>query len=147
MDDQIIEPQYVTLVNRLSETREFWGFGRPHVFKAGESRAVSRPFAQWIFTRTDGPMKVHTVEAGYVCWLGIKDGSPDLIGELPESAFDTSPLTVETGRVEGWDTSVVDRDPAKTHVKTAPLQRADFEHQGRASGGSMGAPARVLKES
>ena len=69
MDDQIIEPQYVTLVNRLSETREFWGFGRPHVFTAGESRAVSRPFAQWIFTRTNGPMLTHTVEASYVCWL------------------------------------------------------------------------------
>jgi hypothetical protein len=145
MDEQGIEPQYVTVVNRLAETREFMGWGRPHVFKAGEARAVSRPFAEWIFSRGDGPTKVHTVEAGYTFWLGVKEAPSDLIDQLPERVFETTPLTLETGHVEGWDTSVIDRDPTKTVTKEVARQRADFANQGGAVAGILGAPAKVTR--
>ena len=145
MDDQIVEPQYVTVVNRLNQDRQFTGLGRVHAFKAGETRALSQQFAQWLFTRTDGPMLAHTTE-GYMHWLGIKDAPQDLADLLPIEMFETSPLTL-VDKVENWNTSVLERDEAKTQVKSVPVLRADFEHQGSAGGvSSMGAPSRVLKE-
>ena len=145
MDTDVTEPSYVTVVNRTAQRREFMGFGRMHVFGPGEERAISRPFAEWVFTRTDGPMLTHT-EQGYVHWLGIKAGPDELVALLPESVFETTPL-VPVKALEGWNTSVVDRDPEKTHIKEVPVLRADFANQGGALGhGTMGAPARVVKE-
>ena len=146
MDTDVIEPSYVVVVNRTQQRREFMGFGRMHVFQPGEERSISRPFAEWVFTRTDGPMLTHTEEQGYAHWLGIKSGPDELVGLLPEGVFETALLTpVES--VEGWNTAVLDRDPTKTQIKAVPVLRADFANQGGALGrGAMGAPSRVMKE-
>ena len=146
MDTDVIEPSYVTVVNRTAQRREFMGFGRMHVFQPGEERAISRPFAEWLFTRTDGPMLTHTAEQGYVHWLGIKGGPDELLAVLPEPVFDCTPLT-PVKALEGWNTSVLDRDPDKTRITEVPVLRADFANQGGALGrGTMGAPSRVTKE-
>lgn len=140
--DEMIEPSFVTVVNRMPDTREFMGFGRVHVFKPGEERAISRQFAEWVFTRTDGPMLAHT-DQGYVHWLGIRGGDDELVRVLPESNFDCSPL-VPVSSIEGWNTGVVEREPEKTKIKDVPRQRADFPNQGGVVGrGVMAAPARV----
>jgi len=144
METDTVEPSYVTVVNRTKQRREFMGYGRMHVFQPHEKRAISRPFAEWVFTRTNGPMLAHT-DQGYIHWLGIENASDELIGVLPEHVFDTTPLTV-IDALEGWDTSVVQRDPDKTKVIKVPLQRADFANQGGSVAGIMGAPGRVLKE-
>jgi hypothetical protein len=120
------------------------GFGRMHVFGPHEERAISLPFAQWVFTRTNGPMLMHTTDQGYLHWLGIKAAPDDLIGQLPDTAFDLSELT-QADALEGWDTSVTNRDPEKTKVLKVPVLRADFANQGGAVAGIMGAPGRVLK--
>ena len=138
-----VEPSFVTVVNRTAQKRQFMGWGRVHQFQPGETRAISLPFAEWVFTRMNGPMLTHTTE-GYLHWLGIKDAPAELIGKLPDTAFDTTPLEpVES--VEGWDTSVAQRDPEKTKMLNVPLLRADFSNQGGAVAGIMGAPPRVLK--
>lgn len=141
----IVEPSYVTVVNRLPDERVFMGWGREHRFKGHEERALSLPFAQWVFTRTDGPMLAHT-DQGYIHWLGIKAGPDELVAILPETAFDTTPLQpVES--IEGWNYGVADRDPDKTKVLKVAVQRADFDNQGGTVGrGTMGAPRRVTKE-
>jgi hypothetical protein len=144
MDTDLVEPSYVVVVNRTQQRREFMGFGRMHVFQPGEERAITRPFAEWVFTRMNGPMLTHTTD-GYVHWLGIKSGPDELLGVLPDTCFETTPLEpVEA--LEGWDTSVVQRDPDKTKVIKVPVLRADFANQGGAIAGIMGAPGRVLKD-
>jgi hypothetical protein len=143
MDTDLVEPSYVTVVNRTQQRREFMGFGRMHVFQPGEERAISRTFAEWVFTRTNGPMLAHT-DQGYLHWLGIKAGPDELVGLLPETVFDTTPLQ-PVDALEGWDTSNLERDPEKTKVLKTPLLRADFANQGGSVAGIMGAPGRVLK--
>jgi hypothetical protein len=146
MDTDLIEPSYVMVVNRTGQTMSFMGFGRLHTFAPHEERAITRVFAEWVFTRMNGPMLCHTEEQGYTHWLGIKAGSDELVSILPENVFDTSPLTPFEA-LEGWDTSVVNRSPARmgdSNVKQVPLLRADFSNQGGALGsGVLGAPAKV----
>lgn len=100
---------YVTLVDRAQTGgTEIIHDGVRIVFKPGETEKVVPQFvAEWLFHVDQG--HVWTVDGQYVSRFAIKDISPELLGALGAEAGDTSPIHVDSGRIEGWDTSQVDR--------------------------------------
>lgn len=75
--------------------------------KGVTEKAVPRFVAAWLFRV--GQQMVWTADGRYVNRFGIKDPSDDLVAELGVEVGDISPITIDTQRSEGWDTSGVDR--------------------------------------
>jgi hypothetical protein len=142
--DEIQEAQeYVTLVDRTGGPGEFMFGGRPRVFKprvhgadstTREARlTVPLEIARWVLTNER--QHVWTTDGVFVPRFTIKEGPEELLNELGEEAFDTSPITIDTSRAEGWNTDTADRGA----TRTVPLRRqaSDFAHQGGALAGTF----------
>lgn len=121
------EPEYVTLVDRTGGPGEFWFNGRPWTFTAAKpTRVVPQHIAIWLLGRQKG--HVWTTDGAYTPRYTIKDGPSELITELGEEAFETSPIAIDATRAEGWDTSTVDRPDTRTI--TLSRRPSDFVNQG-----------------
>ena len=136
--------RFCTLVNRTAAPAEFMFDGKVFAFKASAKLTVPVFVAEWLY-RT-GNQKVGTTKNDFVERYGITDGPDDLLGLLGAEAFETGPITLKDGVLEGWDIREAPRDPANTKVIPVRLTRADYINQGNAAGASMGAPASVLRE-
>lgn len=128
-DEQLDTMNFVTLVDRTGTNSEFWFDGKPFTFTGPKFRRVVPMYvADWLF-RNDRS-KIWTTAGDFVCRYGIQDAPEALLEVLGESAFETSAITHDTTRPDGWDISIV--DPAYAQRTTINLKpnRADFAHQG-----------------
>ena len=126
--------EYVTLVDRTGGPGEFMYDGRPRTFPKGKpTRIVPLHVATFIIGRQK--QHVWTVDGQFVPRFTIQDGPEGLLDQLGEEAFDTSPITIDTTRTEGWDTSLADRGATRTlELKRQP---GDFVNQGSAVTGTF----------
>lgn len=124
----------VTLVDRAGLGGfEFIFDGKRFVFKPGKTELhVPRFVAEWLFRGTT-QLHVHTTAGAYLCRLGIKDGPDDIVEALGAEALETSPIEIDTTRVEGWDAEA--QDPQRASAKALPLRpnRSDFQRDGAPS--------------
>lgn len=127
-------PEYVTLIDRTGGPGEFTFGGRPWTFtKQKPTRVVPLHVALWLMAEHRN--RVWTAEGDFVRRFAIQDGPDSLLSELGESAFDTSPITLDTHRAEGWDSREADRPDARTiSLKRQP---GDFANQGGAMAGTF----------
>lgn len=85
------------------------------VFKPGQIKlAVPRFVADWLY----GNQKhmVWTEDGNYTNRFAIEGLPEELLAQYGSAAGDTSPITIDGNRVEGWDTTQVDRTDGKTRV-------------------------------
>lgn len=135
-DDQAPEEmEFVTLIDRTGGPGEFWFAGRPWtVTKDKPTRVVPLHVATWLLA--DHRNRVWTTEGVWAHRFTIKDGPESLLLELGEEAFETSSITIDTTRKEGWNTEEADR-PATVRTIDLKRQPGDFANQG---GGTAAAP-------
>lgn len=120
------EMEFVTLVDRTGGPGEFRFAGRPWTFtKVKPTRVVPMHVAMWILA--DHRNRVWTTDGAFAHRFTIQDGPEALLTELGEAAFETSPITIDTQRAEGWNTDEVDRP----ETRTIPLRRqpGDFVNE------------------
>lgn len=123
----------VTLVDRTGEggTEIIYDAVRL-VFPPGiDVKNVPRFVAQWLF-QTQRHM-VWTQDGQFVCRFGVKGATPEFAAELGPDAGDVSPIEVDRTRIEGWDTTGVER--ADTRVTEVTLPRA-LLHERQGAGAS-----------
>ena len=120
--------EYATLVDRTGRPSEFVFDGRRYTFTGPKfTRTVPLYIAEWLFHNDRAA--VWTDEGVRTCRYGIVDAPDTALATLGDAPFETDPITLDTTRVEGWDTdSVGERGP----LRTIQLRRnpADFAHQG-----------------
>lgn len=106
----------VTLVDRTGNGGcEITHNGVRVVFKTGQAkRAVPSFLAEWLFIH--GKHMVWSEDGEYTHRFGIEDAPEDMLASLGPEAGDCSPITVDGNRLEGWDTTAVDRDAKSTRV-------------------------------
>lgn len=128
---------FVTLVDRTGlGNDEIVYDSKRIVFKKDQiERPVPRLLAEWLF-RVD-QKKVHTIDGDYVFRYGIKDAPDDLVANLGEEVTDCSPITVDTSRLEGWDTDsyATERGDSRTvQLKRNPSDYANVATPGTTFG-------------
>lgn len=131
-DEEIQEvPEYATLVDRTGGPGEFWFAGRPWTFtRAKPTRTVPLYVAMWLMA--DHRNRVWTLEGQFTHRFAVKDGPESLLTELGEDAFDTSPITIDAQRAEGWNTETADR-PDATRTIAIRRQPGDYTNQAGAA--------------
>lgn len=78
-------------------------------FKPGETeKHVPREFVAWLY-RTD-KKRVWTTDSQYVHRYAVENAPQWLIDECGPDVADCSPIEVDRGRLEGWDTTGVERN-------------------------------------
>ena len=103
------------------------------VFKPGQKeRPVPQFLAEWL-SRVD-QQKVHTTDGEYVQRFGVRDAPEEFITRVGE--MDCSPITIDTQRLEGWDTGAVGREGQMRPVQLKP-RPSDYASD--ATKGSFGA--------
>lgn len=123
----------VTIMDRTGEQQEVkydqvvYGFGK----KA--TQVLPLEVASWLF-RSQNPLYwVHTTDGQYLRRYGVVDAPEDWLTETGEDVIDTSPLTRDTTRKEGWDAEAVRIGGTKELDLTTTPHRArsgDYEHLG-----------------
>mgnify|MGYP001557853463 CR=1 FL=1 len=123
---------YVTLVDRAGTGgTELIYDGVRIVFKPGETEKTVPEFvAEWLFTVTQGHVWTETGE--FVNRFAVKDASQQMADILGPEAMDCSPIVLDHSRIEGWDTSSVDRSSHETLTLNVPA-REFRERQGTAT--------------
>lgn len=121
--------EIVTLVDRtLKGGCEIVFDGARVVFKPGQvERPVPQFLAEWVF-RVD-QHKVHTKDGDFVSRFALKEDAPDdFKARMGRAACDTTPIEIDTDRLEGWDTDASPdaADRGATRVLNLKPQRADF---------------------
>lgn len=103
------------------------------VFKPGQTELTVPKFvADWLFQYQKH--HVWTEDNVYVNRFSIKGASEDLLNQYGEEAGDLTPITIDGNRIEGWDTSQVDRPEGS--VKVVPVAVPSHllkERQGRSA--------------
>ena len=119
----------VTLVDRTGRGgTEIIFDGIRIVLPRGKSElTLPRYVAQWLFRTTQ--QMVWTADGRFVSRFGIKDIPEDLAAETGPEAGDCSAIELGSGRVEGWDTSTVDRGATQTISLNLPKSALN-ERQG-----------------
>lgn len=134
-DDAPEEMEFVTLVDRTGGPGEFRFAGRAWTFTAAKpTRVVPMHVATWVLQEHRN--RVWTTEGEFAHRFAIKDGPESLLTELGEGCFDTSPITIDTQRREGWNTDEADRPPVQ--IIDLKRQPGEFANQ---SGGHGATPA------
>lgn len=123
---------YVTLVDRVGTGgTELIYDGIRIVFKPGETEKTVPEFvAEWLFTVTHGHVWTDTGE--YVNRFAVKNADQRMLDALGPEATDCSPIVLDRSRIEGWDTSTVDRSSHQTLTLNVPA-REFRERQGTAT--------------
>jgi len=126
---------YVTLVDRTGGPSEFIFDGKRFLFtKDKPQRTVPRFVAEWLF-RTEHA-KVWASSGEFVYRYGITEGPEDMLETLGADPFETSALTIDGTRVEGWNVEAV-ADPASRRTLQLKRNPADFAHQGASAAGTF----------
>lgn len=132
----------VTLVDRtLKGGFEILFDGVRVPFAPGQvERHVPQFLAEWIFTVDQH--KVHTKDGEYVCRLAVKEGSgsDEFRARVGRAACDTTPIEIDTDRVEGWDTDSSPDVADRGNVRFVELKRtrADFANDAAPAGVGVG---------
>ena len=128
---------FATLVDRTGGPSEFLYDGKRFTFSGKRpERTVPRYVAEWLF-RGPERSRVWTTGGVFALRYGIKDGSEELIALLGDEPFDTDPITIDTTRVEGWDSESADPDRATATPINLKRPAGDFAHQGGAVTGTF----------
>ena len=116
---------YVTLVDRAGKGGcSIMYDGAIYSFKPGQiERPVPTTLADWLF-RVD-QQKVHTTDGEYVQRFSVKDAPEEFLLRLGGQP-DTSPITIDDNRVEGWDTDTYAQREGQTRVIQIKRNPADF---------------------
>lgn len=97
-------------------------------FKPGQKeRPVPQFLAEWILSVDQH--KVHTKDGEFVNRFAVKEDAPeDFRLRLGRAACDTTPIEIDTDRLEGWDTdnSIDVADRGTERVINLGKKRADF---------------------
>lgn len=122
----------VTLVDRAGTGgAEIIFDGVRIVFPRGVTeKAVPVFVAEWLFRVTQ--QHVWTTDGQYICRFGLKDAPEDILALAGPEAQDCSPIQL-ADRVEGWDTSGVDRSNTRTVALNIP-RSLTHERQGSLAG-------------
>lgn len=95
--------------------------GRPEM-------AVPRFVAEWLFTH--GKHMVWTTDGIFTNRYGVKDAPEDFTNAFGEESGDCSPIEIDGNRIEGWDTTAVERDESTRVVPVSVPAQALRERQG-----------------
>lgn len=142
------ENEWVTLVDRTT-------FGGDEIMYGGEvlafreedgtpkgkpvvSRTVHRDFVVWLY-RTD-KRKVWTTDGEFAHRYAVDNPPAYLVDHCGPEVADTSPIEVDTARLEGWDTSGVPRDE-RTRVLNINVPVSELRER-QASAGHVSASRR-----
>jgi hypothetical protein len=79
--------------------------------------------AEWLF-RSD-QQKVHTTDGEYVQRFGVKQAPEDFYARIG-GPVDNSPITIDTNRVEGWDTDQFAPERGAAAIKHLKRNPADY---------------------
>ena len=127
----------VTIIDRTGERKEFKFDQRVYAFgttKAGQPKTemvLDETIAGWLLRSNNPEHFVHTTEGEFVRRYGVVDAPEDWVTEIGVEVLETSPLTRDTTRLEGWDAEAADPLRAKATVlnlKTpaAPKKTGDY---------------------
>jgi hypothetical protein len=126
----------VTIVDRTGEQQEIrfdnriWSFGKK------TTQVLPLEVASWLFRNGDKHL-IHTTDGDFVRRYGVVDAPEDWVEEMGADVLETSPLTRDTTRAEGWDAESVRTGPVKlvdlTTTEHRP-RRGDYVNQGTAGG-------------
>lgn len=114
---------YVTLVDRtgLGGTEIIYD-GVRIVFKPGETEKTVPEFvAEWLLN-VGSQGRVWTEAGEHVNRFAVKDASSQLAASVGPEAVDCSPIQLAQDRIEGWDTSGVDRSSHHTLTLNVPAR-------------------------
>lgn len=105
--------------------------GQRIVFKPGEMRLyVPVDLVVWLY-RTD-KRRVWTTDGEFVHRYAVEDPSKSLVDTCGPEVGDCSPIDVDAKRVEGWDTTGVNR----AHTEVKPVNIPAHELRERLGAGS-----------
>ena len=65
-----------------------------------------------------------------MCRYGVTDAPEEFLAAIGEAPFETSPISIDATRVEGWNTEAVDLNPAERRTIQLRRNPADYAHQG-----------------
>jgi len=107
----------VTIVDRTGEQKEFKYDQIPYVFRPGKTTMViPLEAATFLFTSQNPEHWVHTTDGQFLRRYGVTDAPEDWVNAVGMDVLETSPLTRDLGRAEGWNTEAVGLDPERAAV-------------------------------
>jgi len=122
----------VTIVDRTGEQKEIkwdqriWSFGKKTTLVLPLDVATS------LFNSINTTHFVHTTAGEFVRRYGVVDAPEDWVAEVGMDVLETSPLTRDASRLEGWDASQAGAKTDVIDLKQTPNrpQRGDYANQG-----------------
>lgn len=84
--------------------------------------------AQWLFGVNQ--TRVWTKDGDFTFRFGVKNAPEEFLAAVGPEAGDTSPIEIDGNRIEGWDTTGVDRSNATVLKVSVPASDLS-ERQGR----------------
>ena len=122
----------VTIIDRTGEKQEFKYDQRIYSFKK-DQLVLPLDVATWLFR--SGNHHVHTTTGEFVRRYGVVDAPEDWVTEMGVEVLDTTPLTRDRTRLEGWDAEGL--DPLRTRATVVDLRatanrprQGDYVNQG-----------------
>jgi hypothetical protein len=96
----------VTIIDRTGEQQEIRYDNRIYGFGKKTTQVLPMEVATWLFRNGDKYL-IHTTDGDFVRRYGVTDAPDDWVAEMGVEVLETSPLTRDTTRAEGWDAEAV----------------------------------------
>jgi hypothetical protein len=104
----------VTILDRTGEHQEIEYDKRIYTFRGKATQVLPLEVATWLFRSQNPRHWVHTTDGAFVRRYGVTDAPEDWVTELGADVLETSALTRDAQRQEGWDAEAVDPLRART---------------------------------